>query len=124
MKNKIKLVFIGAGKESAAKEVNKLPYKNVESLIGLSEIEAVNLLKNGEADYIIGCCWTGSGILAIPTAILGYQKCFIVKELNPKEIENAVMDGKVVFGSAFASDSLNKFLQIALPAMLKKHGLA
>lgn len=68
-----------------------------------TDMGAVSLLKNGEADYYFGACESGGGAaISILIGMLGYNKCCTVckngGKPNKGEIEKYVAEGKVCFG--------------------------
>jgi len=83
-----------------------------------SDINGVQEVVKGEADYYFGACATGGGgAISMAIAILGYSKCFTASMPGrpPKEadVKKAVQDGKKAFG--FTCDHV----QLAVPLIVK-----
>ena len=108
-------------KQRIADLVRKLGGDRVEVQIK-SDIEAAMLIKQGQADYYLGCCATGGGgSLAGAIAILGYGQCSSVSMpgIAPEKakIDQAVTEGKKAFG--FTDSHIDAAVKLLMEAMLK-----
>lgn len=70
-----------------------------------TDMGAVTLLKNGQADYYFGACESGGGTaISILIGMIGYNKCCTVCKTggrpNKAVIEKHVAEGKICFGMA------------------------
>lgn len=68
-----------------------------------TDMGAVPMLKNGQADYYFGACESGGGAaISILIGMIGYSKCCTVckngGKPNKEEIQKYVSDGKICFG--------------------------
>jgi hypothetical protein len=68
-----------------------------------TDMGAVPMLKNGQADYYFGACESGGGAaISILIGMIGYSKCCTVckngGKPNKAEIQKYVSDGKTCFG--------------------------
>lgn len=68
-----------------------------------TDMGAVPMLKNGQADYYFGACESGGGAaISILIGMIGYAKCCTVcrngGKPNREEIERFVGEGKICFG--------------------------
>ncbi|WP_312425891.1 DUF2620 family protein [Lacrimispora sp.] len=68
-----------------------------------TDMGAVPMLKNGQADYYFGACESGGGAaISILIGMIGYSKCCTVckngGKPNKEEIQKYVLDGKICFG--------------------------
>lgn len=68
-----------------------------------TDMGAVPMLRNGEADYYFGACESGGGAaISILIGLMGYGKCCTVckngGKPNRTEIEKFVREGKICFG--------------------------
>jgi len=68
-----------------------------------TDMGAVPMLKNGQADYYFGACESGGGAaISILIGMIGYSKCCTVckngRKPNKEEIQKYVSDGKICFG--------------------------
>lgn len=68
-----------------------------------TDMGAVPMLKNGQADYYFGACESGGGAaISILIGMIGYSKCCTVckngGKPNKAEIEKYVAEGKICFG--------------------------
>lgn len=89
LKNEIKQAILKADPEAEA--------------IITTDMGAVSMLKNGQADYYFGACESGGGAaISILIGMIGYSKCCTVckngGKPNKAEIQKYVSDGKICFG--------------------------
>ena len=89
LKNEMKQAILKANPEAEA--------------IVTTDMGAVPMLKNGQADYYFGACESGGGAaISILIGMLGYSKCCTVckngGKPNKNEIQKYVSDGKICFG--------------------------
>lgn len=94
----------------------------VEVSIG-SDIDAAMKVKNGQADYYVGCCATGAGAaLAMALAIVGANDCVSLsipgKIKSTDEIQNAVAQGKKAFG--FVNTDAERIVPSLVKALVSK----
>lgn len=113
-------------KQRIADLVKQLGGDNVDVQIK-SDIEAAMLIKQGAADYYLGCCATGGGgSLAGAIAILGYGQCVsismpgIVPEKS--KIDQAVAEGKKAFG--FTDNHVDAAVGMLMQALLVRNSAA
>jgi len=108
----------------AAKEIGELAAQiggdQVEVRVG-SDFAGAQQVAQGEADYYLGACATGSGgALAMAIALLGYAHCFTAstagKPPKAKEIQKAVAEGKKAFG--FTADHIDTAVPLIVRAIL------
>lgn len=83
-----------------------------------SDIDGVQEVAKGQADYYLGACATGGGgAISMAIAILGYGNCFTASMPGrpPKEADviKAVQSGKKAFG--FTCDHV----QLAVPLIIR-----
>lgn len=119
----IKVVVGGQlDKKEIAKIVKDLAKDSVEVDI-MNDLDAVIAVKNGQFDYYLGACATGSGgALAMAIAMLGSDKTVTVGQpgsrLSDEEIIENVNNGKIAFG--FTSTYINQVVPIIIKAILNK----
>ena len=93
------------------------------TMVILSDIEAANKIKQGEADYYIGACNTGGGgALSLAIALLGYDKCATLSMpsniKSEEEIIQEVQSEKLAFG--FTASHKDQVLPLLVKALLEK----
>ncbi len=98
----IKVNIGGMNTQEILNLVNKIAEGKIEAKI-TSDMQGVQEVAKGEADFYVGACATGGGgAIAMAITILGYSKCFTAslpgKPPRKDEIEKAVRDGKKAFG--------------------------
>ena len=108
-------------KQRIADLVKKLGADRVEVQIK-SDIEAALLVKQGGADYYLGCCATGGGgSLAGAIAILGYSQCISISmpgiAPDKAKVEQAVLEGKKAFG--FTDNHIDSAVGMVMATVLK-----
>jgi hypothetical protein len=69
------------------------------------DIQATQMLADGDLDYIVGVCESGGGAaLAIPIAMLGADKCINLSKMgrsaSAEEIATSLREGRRAFGLA------------------------
>jgi hypothetical protein len=94
----------------------------VEARAG-ADITGVQEVAQGQADYYLGACATGSGgALSMAIAILGYSSCYTASTAGrpPKEtdIQAAVESGKRAFG--FSTDHIALVVPLIVEAILAR----
>lgn len=100
-------IAIGGMQKTEMQKTIQMAYPKAETVI-TTDMKAVPMLKNGEADYYFGACESGGGAaISILIGLLGYSKCCTVcrngGRPDKKEIEKYVRDGKVCFGMAVSN---------------------
>lgn len=85
------------------------------------DIQAAQMLANGELDYIVGVCESGGGAaLAIPIAMLGADRCLNLSKLgrpaSAEEIAESLREGRRAFG--VARDHLGQLVPVLAAEML------
>ncbi len=95
-------IAIGGLKKNEMAAAIKKASPDTETII-TTDIDAVKLLKNGDADYYFGACESGGGAaISILIGMVGYSKCCTVckngGQPNKAEIEKFVSEGKICFG--------------------------
>ncbi|MFH5823526.1 DUF2620 family protein [Georgenia sp. AZ-5] len=102
----MRFVTYGMGRERVVGLIRSVapPGSVVEAL---SDFQAANDVRAGQADVAIGVCQSGAGgALAIPMALLGAGSCAQLstpsKQPTGEEIREAVASGKKVFGLALS----------------------
>ena len=113
----IKVNIGGMNTQEIKDLVDKTAEGKIEAKI-TSDINGVQEVLNGEADYYLGACATGGGgAIAMAIAILGYSKCFTAsmpgKPPREEEVEKAIRDGKKALG--FTCDHV----QLAVPLIVQ-----
>jgi hypothetical protein len=98
----IRIVITGMGKERMAELVKATGEDTFETSI-TSDFEAALAIQQGNADYYIGACQSGSGAaLGVAHAILGSSEVFRLANVPRDEEETAIRqaldDGKRAFG--------------------------
>ena len=88
------------------------------------DMQAINEVKSGRADYYVGACNTGGGgALAMAQAILGVGNCFNASRPGvPRDIQTfaaALDEGKIAFGMTV--DHIEDVIPVLAAAMLDKH---
>ncbi|WP_142382808.1 DUF2620 family protein [Bacillus canaveralius] len=123
---KIRIVSTGFAKQAIADAAKKSGGDLVEIEIN-SDMAGARKVKNGEADYYIGSCWSGQGgALSIAIGVLGYSNCAMVTTASghptPEQIKSRVneKDWKA-FGinAAHAASAVPHIID----ALLEKNGL-
>ena len=97
-----KIGIAGLQREQIKEQIEKTLPDHFECHI-LNDMDAAMKVKNGELDYYIGCCNTGSGAaLSIAIAIIGFaQSCTIAKpsiRAKQEEVQRYIDEGRVAFG--------------------------
>jgi hypothetical protein len=102
----MRIVTYGMGREHVLDLVRSVapPGSDVDAL---SDYEAANAIRTGEADAAIGVCQSGAGgALAMPMALLGPASCAQLstpsRQPTNDEIVAAASAGKKVFGLALS----------------------
>jgi hypothetical protein len=113
----IKINIGGMNTQEIEKYVNETAEEKIETRI-TSDIDGVQEVANGAADYYLGACATGGGgAISMAIAILGYSNCFTAsmpgRPPRKEEVEKAVREGKKAFG--FTCDHVH----LAVPMIIK-----
>lgn len=99
----IRIAVCGMGRDRIATVAREAGGGQVETL-SLTDFEAANAVKTGQADYYIGACQSGAGgALAVANALLGPA---LVTRLagpggaapEPQQVSGALDEGKKAFG--------------------------
>ena len=110
-------------KKTIAELIKKIGGDQVEVDIK-NDLDAVMAVKNGQYDYYLGACETGSGgALAMAIALLGSEKTVTVSmpgsSISEEAIIGSVNEGKIAFG--FTSTHTEKVVPIIIQAILDKN---
>lgn len=100
-------IAIGGMQKNLMERTVKSVYPEAETIV-TTDMGAVPMLKNGQADYYFGACESGGGsAISILIGMVGYSKCCTVckngSKPNRTEIEKFVNDGKICFGMTVSS---------------------
>ena len=117
----LKIAIGGLNKNQMEEAIKRVGTGKVE-VIKTTDINAVKLIKSGEADYYFGACNSGGGAaISILIAMLGFSKCATVAKngYSPKveEIKKFIGQGKVAFGMAV--EAIDTAVPILLEELLK-----
>jgi len=109
-------------KKNIAEIIRKIGGDSIEVDI-MNDLDAVMAVKNGNYDYYLGACETGSGgALAMAIAMLGSDKTVTVSRpgsrLSDEEIQGHVKDGKIAFG--FTSTYAEQVVPVIINGILNK----
>ena len=112
----VRIVVSGIGRERMLKVLQEQGGGRVAISVH-SDIEAVNAVKTGSADYYLGACMSGAGgALAIATALLGPRVAVRVSGLgtapDAARIRAEVKSGARAFGMAAAH------IEVVVPMIL------
>lgn len=120
----IKIVIGGQlDKKSIEKIVKDIGGDKVQVDI-MNDLDAVMAVKNGEYDYYLGACETGSGgALAMAIALIGSDKTITVSRpgfvSSDEEILKAVENGNIAFG--FTANHIAQVVPILTQGILNKN---
>jgi hypothetical protein len=100
----MRIVIYGMGREQVLELVRSVAPAG-STVDPLSDYQAANEIRTGQADAAIGVCQSGAGgALAIPMALLGSASCAQLstpsRQPTDDEIVAAARSGKKVFGLA------------------------
>lgn len=125
-KKKIRIMSTGFAKQAIADAAKKAGGDLVEIEIH-SDMAGAKKVKNGEADYYIGSCWSGhGGALSIAIGVLGYSNCTMVTTASgvptPQQIKAKVNEKDWKAFGINAAHAANAIPHI-VEALLIKNGL-
>ncbi|EMG26946.1 hypothetical protein X560_0202 [Listeria fleischmannii 1991] len=117
-----KKIAIGGqlGKVEIEKVITEIAGGQLEFVVK-SDLDAAMALKNGEVDYYVGACETGSGgALAMAIALVGASHCVTIASpssvMTSDEILEQVKNGKTAFG--FTKNSIDQVLPVLIKALI------
>lgn len=120
-RKKVKFVVAGVDVSKMANWVREAGGDRVEAQ-ECSDMQGAKIVKNGDADYYLGTCWSGGGgALAAATIILGQRNVAIVGTpgLKPKpdKVKAHVKNGKKAFG--FPQEQSEKAINVIVKTILE-----
>jgi hypothetical protein len=113
----MRIVTYGMGREQVLELVRSVAPAG-STVDAVSDYQAANDIRTGQADAAIGVCQSGAGgALAIPTALLGSANCAQLstpsRQPTEDEIVAAATSGKKVFGLALGH------VEAAIPTLVR-----
>ena len=112
-------IAIGGMKKNEMESAIKKAKPDAQTII-TTDMGAISMLKNSEADYYFGACESGGGAaISILIGAIGYSKCCTVakngQKANLDTIKKYVKEGKIVFG--MAHDGIEETVPVLMQAL-------
>lgn len=113
----VRIVLAGVDAKSMAKIAQDAGGDRVHA-VAMGDMQGARLVKNGQADYYLGTCWSGGGgALAAATATLGANLVGIAgtpgMAVTEEHVAALVGEGRMAFGFAYEQSS------VAIPMLVR-----
>ncbi len=114
----VRIVLAGVDAKSMAKMAQDAGGDRVHA-VAMGDMQGARLVKNGQADYYLGTCWSGGGgALAAATATLGANLVGIAgtpgMAVTEEHVAEMVGEGRMAFGFAYEQSS------VAIPILVRE----
>lgn len=115
-------IAIGGMKKDVMENAIKKADSSINTIV-TTDMGAIPLLKNSEADYYCGACESGAGAaISLLIGMIGYSKCCTIAKIGQKvsveDVEKHVASGKIAFG--MANDTIETTVPLLVEILLKK----
>lgn len=123
--DKLVLVASGIAKGAIVKAAQQAGGGRVE-VLSMSDIQAAQAVKAGQANYFIGSCATGQGgALTMAIALLGPTRCVMLtnrgRMMEAGDIQERVRMDYLAYG--ISADHAPEVIPLLVQALLEKHQL-